>query len=383
MQEEPQVALIGTGDRGMHHLHSLYTICDQTFKGRKPDDHHLTQPQALYHEYAANQPDWTEDISDLQAAVTAVFDPDEEARRSAQAVCHDHGDDPTLYDSFDALAESREYDTVIIASPNHTHADAVLPFLERGSNVFCEKPLATTLADHDRLIKADEQSDSLFYIGFNMRHSPLYRRLRTLVHEGAVGQLGMITAHEVRMPFPPGHYYSREESGGSLLEKVCHDFDVFNWIIEADPIKVAAFGGQHVFSENTDVLDHATVIIRYDNGVKATLELCLHAPFGQTRDRVYSVRGSEGIIRTPDEPATWELFTRNTHDRFSVLDTSGGHGGADVSQIKNFLHCIRGEDSRSATPTDAKKAAAIAFGAQTAIDEDTVVTIDSAYDLQY
>lgn len=383
MTWRPKIALIGAGNRAKHHLSNVYVIRNQSYIGRKPEDSHLHQPQALYHEYAARQPDWTEDISELQPIVTAIFDPDEEARRSAQTVCRNHDDDPTLYGSFDALYEDREYDTVIVASPNHTHVDAVLSFLERGVNVFSEKPLATTLADHDRLIEADERSESLFYIGFNMRHSPLYRRLRDLIHDGAVGRLGMITAHEVRTPFPPGHYYSREESGGSLLEKVCHDFDMFNWIIEADPVKVAAFGGQHVFSENTDVLDHATVIIRYDNGVKATLELCLHAPFGQSRDRVYSVRGSDGIIRTPDESATWELFTRNTHDRFTALDTSGGHGGADVSQMKSFLHCLYGEEERSATPTDAKKAAAIALGAQTAIDEDAVVNIDSAYDIQY
>src|SRR5699024_5037957 len=99
-------------------------------------------------------------------------------------------------------------------------------------------------------------------------------------------------------PFPEGHYYTNEESGGSLLEKGCHDFDLFNWLLDADPVTVGAFGGQHVLSEETDVIDNATAIIKYDSGAVASLDLCLHAPFSQTRGRNYDVRGSDGVIRT-------------------------------------------------------------------------------------
>ena len=216
-----------------------------------------------------------------------------------------------------------------------------------------------------------------------MRHSPSFVRLKEIIDDGVIGELGMISAHEVRTPFPPGHYYSQEASGGALLEKDCHDFDWFNWVVGVDPVKVAAVGGQHVLSEDTDVNDHATVIVEYENGVKASLELCLYAPFTQVRGRVYHVRGSEGIIRTPEEASTWDVYTRDTRDRFTATSTDSEHGGADLRQMKHFLRVLQGREEPLATPVDAKKAAAIAIAGERSIEEGEFVTIDENYDVHH
>lgn len=384
MSGPTRLALIGAGGRGQSHLDNLYAITDRDFlqRWRKGWPRHRDDfPFYEYEEYGRTVPDWCRSIDNLEATVTAIADPDPESRRQAREICQDNGDDPEDFESADALRSDAEYDAVIVAAPNDEHASIVVPFLAADVDVFCEKPLATTLDDHDRIIEAADRSDGLLYVGFNMRHSPHYSRLRELVHAGVVGELGMLSAHEVRVPFPDGHYYTQEESGGTLLEKDCHDFDMFNWICEAEPARVSAFGGQHILSEGTDVNDHATVIVEYDDGTKGTLELCLYAPFTQASDRVYAARGTDGIVRTGADGNSWDVHGWDTDDNYGIDVPGGSHGGADYRLWGHVLATLAGEAEPLASPTDAKKAAAIAIGAETAILEDRIVEIDENYDL--
>lgn len=385
MAETRSIGIVGTGGRGLSHLEHLYEVRDRQFVDtwEEPWPEHSTDfPFGIYHEYASEVPEWAEDISHLDATVTAVCDPSTTSREHAVELCREKGDDPETFESLEEFRSTGVYDTVVVASPNHTHADIVVPLLEDGYDVFCEKPLASTLADHDRIIDAADGAEGLLYVGFNMRHTPKYARLADLVQQGRIGQLGMMSAHEVRVPFPRGHYYTQAESGGTLLEKDCHDFDMFNCIADADPVRVGAFGGQQVFDQNTDVVDHATVIVEYDNGVKGTLELCLYGPFTQPDDRRYEVRGTDGMIRSGSDADTLEVFDRDAHDTLTLEGISGEHSGADFRMWVDIMQVLAGESQPPATPTDAKKAAAVAIAAERSIREDRFFDIDANYDLQ-
>lgn len=381
-----RLGLIGAGNRGRHLISKVYVVRDRQYRFSR-EDHWSAIGEDAYHGYAGDIPSWAEDLSDVTPTITAVFDPAKEARSKINDLCSDYGDAPRLYQSFDTfLKNCQSYDAVIIASPNHKHVNQVQELLERKIDVFCEKPIATTIAGHEQLIEADDQSDALLYVGFNLRSHPVYARMKELQDAEAIGQLGMLTAHNIRVPLPTGFRYNEADSGGTLLEKNCHDFDLFNWYTERDPLKVAAFGGQQVLTENTDILDHATVIVEYENGVKATLELCLYAPFTHRHHRSYFLRGTEGILQTTQEPDTVELFTRTTHDQFQTNAHSSdkhasSHGGADIRTITNFLRCLQEDETPPATPRDAKKAAVIAIGAQRSIKDGTIYEIDSQYDL--
>ena len=384
MPEGRSIGLVGAGSRGLSHLEHLYEVSDRQFVDtwEKPWPKHSDDfPFGVYHDYASEPPAWAEDISHLRATVTAVCDPSAVARERAVEVCRASGDDPDTYGSLDAFRAADTYDAVVVASPNRTHVDAVVPLLEDGLDVFCEKPLATTLADHDRIGDAADRAEGLLYVGFNMRHAPLYARLAALVADGRIGRLGMLSAHEVRVPFPRGHYYTQAESGGTLLEKDCHDFDLFNWIADADPVRVGAFGGQQVLDRDTDVIDHANVIVEYDNGVTGTLELCLYAPFSHPVDRRYELRGTDGLLRTGSGAGTVDVFDRNTRDTLRIESGDGEHGGADYRMWVDVLRTLAGESEPPATATDAKKAAAVAIGAERSLREDRLFEIDGAYDL--
>jgi len=188
---------------------------------------------------------------------------------------------------------------------------------------------ATTLPDHDRLADAASAASSTYFVGFTLRSAPFYTRLKSLLEEGRIGDLGMVGCRECRGYFTATYCFSQERSGGVLLNKNCHDFDLYNWYVDADPVAVTAYGGQHVHTENTDINDHSTVIVRYDDGTVGTLELRLCAPFGE-RTRMYELRGSAGILRAPEESGAVDLYTRETQDRLTVSQRGGGHAGADT-----------------------------------------------------
>lgn len=378
MPTQIKLGLLGGGARGRSHLRSAYRVNDQDFLLCENESNY---PHHTYHDYAPTAPEWAEEISDLEVEVRAVMDPSEATREKAMELCGDHGDVPDQYESLEEFRADNDCDAVVVASPNDYHAQQSLALLEDDLNVLAEKPIATTLPDHDRLIDAADSSSGVYFVGFNLRSSPFYTRLKELLGSGTIGELGMISCRECRGHFTADYSFDAERSGGALLDKNCHDFDLYNWYAQSDPVRVSALGGQHVHTDNTDINDYSTLIVEYSNGVAGTLELCMYAPFGE-RTRMYELRGSEGILRAPNERATVDLFTRERKDRLSVSTAGGGHGGADVRQMKRFLRSIQGEAEPPATPTDAKRADAVALAGERAIEEEAIVELDSNYNLK-
>lgn len=381
-----EIGLVGTGFRVQSHLSSLYTVSEWEYFDCEND---IDYPQWTYDDHTDRSPDWVEDVSDLTVSITGLFDPDPEARSDTLEYCRNHGDDPATHEAFETFLEE-SYDGVIVSSPNSVHADQSVRLLEADINVLCEKPIAITLESHDEIIDAADTTDALYYVAFNLRSAPFYRRLKQLIDEGAIGDLGSITCLESRGHFHAEYSFSKDKSGGTLLDKSCHDFDLCNWFAESEPKRVTALGGQHVFETDTDVLDHGEVLIEYADGTKATLDLCMYAPFGQ-RTRLYELRGSDGILRSPDGGAevdgvtsqgtTIDLHRRDGTSRFAVDSPGGGHGGADLVQAKRFLRCLQDEAEPPATVEDAKSADAIALAAEAAVESGQIVTLDENYDL--
>jgi predicted dehydrogenase len=390
-----KLGFVAAGKRARTLMEHAYTIRDRSYLESDPVEGY-DYPHDLYEQFGdTEEQEWMTDVSDLEPAVTAIMSPSEDSRREAAELCGGRGDDPNLFASFEAFLEEGTFDCAMVCSPNDAHVDAVVPLLERDVHTFCEKPLAATLEGHDRIREAADQSTGTFYPGFQRRSDPRSRTVKSLLDDGAIGRLGMIHHTETRDPFhiaspgEKGYRYDQDRSGGSILEKNCHEFDVFNWFAESDPTHVSAFGGQHVFSRNTDVLDQATINVQYDNGVVASLDLCLYAGTGP--EDIYGVRvqntselrGSTGVLSLPNDGGI-EIERREGRQRRDrgVEDASfDGHGG-DLHQMRRLLRCIDGDASPPMTVQEAKTAAAIAIGAERSVRNDgQAYRIDEQSDL--
>lgn len=382
-----KLGFVGAGKRARLLMRTLYELGDQQYFLSEREDGH---PHSMYHNYGLEIPDWAEDVSDLDPEITAIVDPVAGAREEANAICEANGDGPDLFETFEEFFTSGEFDAALVASPVDQHADAVVPLLEHDVDVFCEKPLANTLEAHDRIHDAHRESNAVLYVGFQMREMPYYQKIQSLIEGGAVGRLGAMHHSVVRYTFFEAQNVSEsgerdawrfdeQRSGGSLLEKTCHDFDYFNWCAQEDPVRVSAFGNQHVFARNTDIIDQGTVSIEYEDTTIASLDLCLYAGFGE-QGHLAEYRGSEGVLRTPGEDGTIEQFSKGEHNRFST-SSAGSHKGGDIAEMRRFLRCLRGQAEPPATVRDAKKADVIAFAARRSLEEGQMVEIDPNYDM--
>ena len=150
--------------------------------------------------------------------IAAVWDPAERAQRSVA----EELPDAKIARSLDDLLHSG-IDAVMVLSPDFTHAEVAIAALRAGVPVFCEKPLAITAADADRILDTAHETGTRLYVGHNMRHLPLVRTMRDIIRSGRIGEVKTIWCRH--FVGNGGDFYfkdwhaDRTKSTGLLLQK--------------------------------------------------------------------------------------------------------------------------------------------------------------------
>jgi predicted dehydrogenase len=154
------------------------------------------------------------------------------------------GDPTRVHASFDGMLETKP-EMVVIATPHAAHSDQTIAALEAGIHVLCEKPMADTLANAERMGAAAEKASGVLTIGFHLHFHPGLRRLKALIQEGELGSVHHAHCHV-------GSYitlinsksrYQRTLTGALLLD-YAHQPDILVWLLGQSPVGVYATGGQ-------------------------------------------------------------------------------------------------------------------------------------------
>ena len=142
---------------------------------------------------------------------------------SARHLAERHGFARVATDA-SAVINDPEVDLVMIATPHSTHADLVVEALEAGKHVFCEKPLAITMDELERVEEAHQaHPDQVLMVGFNRRWSPMIQEVKNVLGESG-GPL--VISYRVNAgALPEGHWYKDRREGGRLIGEVCHFID--------------------------------------------------------------------------------------------------------------------------------------------------------------
>ena len=339
-----------------------------------------------------------------------IFDPSEES--CAQAV-QTLGQPTAVFDYAEMLKDTN-VSWIMIGSPNNVHCEHAVAALRAGKNVFCEKPLATTVDDCVAIRDAVQNSGRQFVVGFTLRYSPFYREVQRLVAAGTIGKLISFEFNET-LDFNHGGYILGDWrrmtslSGGHLLEKCCHDVDIANWIVGARGSRVASFGGlsfflpenrRHIerigkdergrdayrafpdtqnlnpFTAEKDIVDHQVMILEYANGVRASFHTNCNS--GLPERRIY-LCGSEGAIRADlikGEIEHRRIGFRETSHLIDMNKHSGGHGGGDEVMAGELAQCML-TGAPTTTPLDTGLIAAI-----TCIAADEARRTGTVFDLE-
>ena len=308
-----------------------------------------------------------------------------------------YNSDARLYEGTDEALADPDVDAVVICTHDAAHAEPSVKALRAGKHVYCEKPLATTLEDCHAIIEAAKDSPSVFYLGLNLRHSPVYETVRRLLDQGYVGRITSIEANE--WYYEGRTYFNRwnrlrAAGGGLWVTKATHDFDLLNWFAGGRATRVYATGslshyrpkpeaGERcrdcpirrdcpdfidMFAENgaighrlgriterhggdpvdvclynsdKDTFDNGIAVVDYDNDIRAVYSLNVVA---SRTTRQLAINGDKGVIEADlerDEVLWTERHTHRTARYDLKTMTAGGHGGADGRIWRDFLLACR------------------------------------------
>jgi len=339
--------------------------------------------------------------------------------------------DAKVHDSVASLVNDPQIKWVMIGSWNCYHREHAVAAMEAGKDVFCEKPMATTLEDCLAIRDAQQRTGRRFFLGFTLRYSPLYRRVKEVVEAGTIGRILSLEFNET-LGFNHGGYIHqnwrrlRSNAGTHLLEKCCHDIDIVDSLVKS-PIRLAAsFGGcdffkpenayhadrigpnkdgvpafqnmgnasESPFRTDKDIVDNQVAIITYANGIRATFHTnCLSA----LPERRLYIQGTEGTLRANavplvvkhDDPAIptqsvlrmevrrigWETETEVTD-----IVVGGGHGGSDNVLIDHLAECILKGTEPITGVNEGLRSAINCFGIDQAMDEQRVVDLTPVWE---
>lgn len=364
-----------------------------------------------------------------EVQITAMCDKNPLRLKGAKSIL---GIDVEEFYSHETLLQKADCDTVIVTTPDFTHEQLTIDALQAGKNVLCEKPMAISTAQCDRMMKAERESGKMLMIAFNMRHHAVFAKVQEIV---AGGKIGRPIAMQFLDYYPGGNFYFRrwhrlkENSGGLLIHKGSHDFDLFNWIIGARPTSIAAFSGvgkykpipgagvrcrdceiaaecvdyfdlgkmEHyqklyrdaesvdnyyidrcVYTSDKDTGDHSAIIIEYDNGCHVSYLESFLGNVRQTGGRYITLFAEHGQLWAGDnEMKVKVMFDKGGEPEIHDIkrNEQDGHGGADDAEIRAFIESLKRGKHLVADSEAGRLAVMMGEAAEKSADEKRVIPL--------
>lgn len=309
---------------------------------------------------------------------------------------------------------SDQVDGAFIMTPEWTHKEIFEELVKRDYNIFLEKPVATLEEDAKHMYELAKNYNKVVQIGFVLRYSLFYRKIKELVDANTIGKIVMMQMNE-RLTLQHGAKFKRSwhskvaYTGGFLNEKCSHDLDLLRWIKEkqAQPVKIVSYGnrafclesigeekciqctkeqcpyrdelstydkyydnkvyldstahgvGKCVYGIETDIKDNQSVIMIFDDGSHATFSAI---SMSGMPGRDICIHGVDGIIygNLEDGSITYKQYLTGKAETIE-LNQLDSHGGGDVQVVQEFLACTKAEDKPVSTVKDGVMATLMAL----------------------
>src|SRR3954447_16038500 len=305
------------------------------------------------------------------ARLVAVADPAPGAAQSLAAALRAD----RAYTDVAQVWDDPAVDGVVIAAPARFHADLVVAAAAAGKSVFCEKPMALSLADADRAIDAARTAGVVLQVGFNRRFAPDWRAGRLALE---AGQLGTPRLLRSLTRDPGGFDPARVPPNTIFLETLIHDFDTLRFLNPgAEAVEVHAVADALVEPEWRDrgLLDTAVVTVRFDNGAIGVAEACFEAAYGyDVRGEVF---GSGGKATMGDGRVTGMVFSDAAGERAETARSDQSLlASAYVSELASFVKAVRNRRAAVVGGDDARAALTIALAAAESVRSGRPVRIE-------
>ncbi|UTT68973.1 Gfo/Idh/MocA family oxidoreductase [Arthrobacter sp. DNA4] len=152
------------------------------------------------------------------------------------------------------FVQANNIDRIIVTTPDYTHADYIVEGLRAGADVVVEKPLTIDAESCRRIVQAVHETGRNVVVTFNYRYSPRNSALKEIIQSGVIGKITSIDFSWVLDTVHGADYFRRwhrekKNSGGLLIHKASHHFDLVNWWIDDVPERVFASGGLKFYGD--------------------------------------------------------------------------------------------------------------------------------------
>jgi predicted dehydrogenase len=156
---------------------------------------------------------------------------------------------------FTEMLATEKVDTVIVTTVDRTHDKYIVAGLDAGCDVITEKPMTIDAARCRRILDAVDRTGRHVTVTFNYRYNPIHEKVRELLAGGVVGEIGSVHFEWLLDVRHGADYFRRwhrdkANSGGLLVHKATHHFDLVNWWLDATPEQVYASGRLFFYGEN-------------------------------------------------------------------------------------------------------------------------------------
>jgi len=292
------------------------------------------------------------------------------------------GGDVKIFNHHKRILEDKQIEAVIIATPDWTHYKICADALMAGKHVFCEKPLGITASQAKNLVALAKNKKRILAVGFCFRFVSIFKKTKEIIESGRLGNVQFIQATYFRPAgsgFFRGWHRFRKNSGGLLVHKGCHIFDLISWFLSSNPVKVSAVGGLNVFkpvkkagircsecslkmrcpeysekqmnlcvfNSDKDTFDNTFTLIEYENGSRATYASSFFTPHCIE----FVISGDKGTLRAEwisrKVKRVFNLYIEERYtDRAISYNVNPNTKPPEIDELKEFFKAIRGQKTK-------------------------------------
>lgn len=293
---------------------------------------------------------------------------------------------PDTYTDYRELLAREDLDAVIICTPDYEHCEIALAAIRSGKHILLEKPIEANEQEARQIYEASKNYPKSFALGFVLRYTPVYARVKEILDSNLLGELRTFYATENVAPAHAASFFRRwhryhQNSGGLMNTKCCHDMDLLHWLVGSDPAQVCAFGGRRsfvpcpaaaehccdcfkktdciyafdytgygdpanlncaqdlcVYNSEKEIIDQESMLLQYQNGVQGVFTLNMLSAEG---NRTLELRGTKATLYADLErrqirvvPLAGEAVS------YTLAPPVSGHGGGDSGLMGAFIRSI-------------------------------------------
>ncbi|HHT91258.1 MAG TPA: Gfo/Idh/MocA family oxidoreductase [Firmicutes bacterium] len=273
------------------------------------------------------------------------------------------------------VLENPNIDLVDVCLPTYLHREVVTAAAAAGKHVFCEKPIALSVEDAQEMMQICQKAGVKLGIGHVVRFFPDYSKAKVLVESGRVGDPKVVrTSRGGSFPrwSQDNWFADYAKSGGPIVDLIIHDIDWLLWMF--GPVKRVFAKSVRKEESKEQLLDHALVTLRFENGIIAHLEGSWAQPEGTPFATSFEIAGTKGLYQYSKKRST-PLLVRTAKGENQAQSVPESPLALDpyTAQLEAFLEAIMEDSEVPVSGLEAARALEVALAARRSADTGEVV----------